>query len=69
MHFSDLDFRAVDAEGKGCLTDYDLDNANYGLRGNKLLAPVGKAFSLFATHDTNEDRKMTMTKCCDGRTR
>lgn len=59
-----LDFRDIDVGNKGYLTSEDLNDAYYPHGHLKGPAPVGKAYSLFYTYDTNRDERMSLSEYC-----
>ncbi len=59
-----LDFRDVDVGDKGYLTSQDLNDAYYPPGLLKGPGPLGKAYSLFHTYDTNRDGQMSLSEFC-----
>jgi hypothetical protein len=60
----ELDFRDMDSGNKGFLTSRDLYHAYYPPGQIKGPSPVGKAYSLFATYDRDNDNRMTVDEYC-----
>lgn len=60
----ELNFRDMDSEYKGYLTSQEFHYSYYPPGQMKGPAPVGKAYSLFATYDRDHDGRMTLDEYC-----